>query len=158
MKSAVVSFKLLLLTFPPGLETRMDKGNFFVFIDGHNSDEISWTTHCMKLTHVLDLLRLLFSLKKYIGRRLYFVIRKKKLLTLLEMELNLFSLREISCINWRLYSVTLPDNRSRIALWVLVSLDENKKFVYSIIMGLMRRFRHEPLLLHNDWPDGQRPQ
>jgi hypothetical protein len=36
-----MSFKLLLLTFPPGLETRMDKEIFFVFIDGHISDEIS---------------------------------------------------------------------------------------------------------------------
>jgi len=58
----------------------LEKEDLFVFIDGHNSDEISWTTSCLKLTHILDLLRLLFSLKKYIGRRLCFHIRKHYLL------------------------------------------------------------------------------
>ena len=67
-----MSFYAFLLTFPSGLEIRTDKENLFVFVDGHNSVDISLTTPCLKLTHTLDLFRLLVSLKKCIGRRLCF--------------------------------------------------------------------------------------
>jgi len=41
LKIAVVSIYSLLLTFPSYLENTVKERNLFVFIDGHNSDEIS---------------------------------------------------------------------------------------------------------------------